>query len=231
MGVDESVAGSAGLDQAPAVESAPGGFDRWGTWWVPALLFAAFVAVGLMVDHGAFRGVDGWGYRHLRLHSYDYDNLAGLGQVPVSAVILALAVYKMRDRRREAALWIGGYFATLAIEVVGKLIVQRPGAGASSLAGSIAVGTFPSGHTMRVIVVAGAVCAAWPRLKWLAIALAAFTAVWVELAGMHTVSEVLGGVLAGLAIVSAVRRLCRGADSAGTRSPSASAPTPRTPRS
>ena len=222
---------SMGVDESLAVEPAPGGLDQWQGWRVPALLFAAFAVVALMVDHGAFSGLDGWGYSHLRPHSLEYDNVAGLGQIPVSAVILALVVYKLRDRRREAALWVGGYVATLVIELAGKLIVQRPGAGASPLTGSITVGTFPSGHTMRVIVVAAAVCVAWPRLNRLAIALAAFTAVWVELAGMHTISEVLGGALAGLAIVSAVRRLSRGAGWAGTRSPSASAPRPQTPRS
>jgi membrane-associated phospholipid phosphatase len=176
---------------------------------VPAVLFTAFLVVGFMVDHGALRSVDSWAYRHLRTRSHDNENLAGLGQIPVSAVILALAVYKLRDRRRETALWVGAYIATLVIELVGKLMVQRPGAGGSSLTGSITVGTFPSGHTMRVIVVAAAVCVAWPRLKWLVIALATFTAVWVEVAGMHTVSEVSGGLLASLAIVTAVRLASR----------------------
>ena len=57
---------------------------------------------------------------------------------------------------------------------------------------------------MRAIVVAGAVATAWPRVRWLAFAWAAFTTVMVELSGMHTPSEVLGGILGGLAIVTTV---------------------------
>ena len=163
-----------------------------------------------MVDHGDFRHADHWAYQHLRLHSYDSHAGAALGEVPVSAVILGLAALRLRRRPREAALWAGAYVASLAIELAGKLIIERPNGSHSPLAGSITVGSFPSGHTMRVVVIAAAASAAWPSLRWPAVALAAFTAAWIELVGIHSLSEVFGGLLAALAIVAAVRLLARG---------------------
>ncbi len=177
-------------------------------WLVPGLLFAAFLVVGICVDQGVFRQVDRWAYHHLRTHTFDWKWLADVAEIPVAAVLLALAAYKLRDRRREAVLWVAAFATSLVIELIGKALITRPHASPHSLAGtSLAQGSFPSGHVMRIVVVAGALTAAWPRLRWAWIALVVYVSCVVELTGMHTPSEVLGGVLGGCAIVTAVHAM------------------------
>ena len=81
---------------------------------------------------------------------------------------------------------------------------MTPFAAPNTLIGtSITQGSFPSGHTMRAIVLAGALATAWPRFRWLAILWAAATVALIEISGMHSPSEVVGGVLGGLALIGA----------------------------
>jgi membrane-associated phospholipid phosphatase len=171
-------------------------------------LGVAFIMVAIAVDHGVFRPADRWAYHHVRMHQNDWHALALPGTIPVSLILLGIACYRLRDRRRECVLWLGAYAASLMIELAGKLLVARPNAAVGNLLGSsLAQGSFPSGHTMRAVVVAGALAAAWPRYRRLFPLLVVYIAVVVELVGMHTPSEILGGLLAGYAIVAAVHAL------------------------
>jgi len=174
-------------------------------WLVPAFLLVAVVALGIAVNEHGMHWLDHYAYHRQPRHSGRLRFLTDPAEVPVAALLLLAALIKLRHQPRLVALWIAAFGASLVIEVIGKALVERPFAATNTFLGtSIIQGSFPSGHTMRAIVVAGAVATAWPRLRWLAILWAAFTAVMVELSGMHSPSEVLGGILGGLAIVSAV---------------------------
>jgi membrane-associated phospholipid phosphatase len=69
--------------------------------------------------------------------------------------------------------------------------------------------SWPSGHALRCALVAGALAAAWPHLRVpLAIWLVA-VAVLLELAGFHTPTDVVGGLLlatAAAAVAVALER-------------------------
>jgi membrane-associated phospholipid phosphatase len=181
------------------------GRRTWIRWSVPALLLASLVALGVMVNQGALHSIDHYAYRQQPIQHSNWQSWTDPAEIPFAALILLAALIKMRQRPRLVALWIAAFGASLVIEVIGKALVERPFAATNTFLGtSIVQGSFPSGHTMRAIVVAGAVGTAWPRLRWPAIAWAAFTAVMVEVSGMHSPSEVIGGILGGLAIVTAV---------------------------
>ena len=186
-------------------------------WLIPAFLLIALVALGIAVNEHGMHWLDHYAYHGQPLRSDRLRFLTDPAEVPVAALLLLAALIKLRDQPRLVALWIGAFGASLVIEVVGKAVVERPFAATNTFLGtSIIQGSFPSGHTMRAIVVAGAIATAWPRLRWLAILAAAFIALMVELSGMHSPSEVLGGILGGLAIVSAVSA-CGGTRTAPTR--------------
>jgi len=174
---------------------------------LPLVLLAALVFLAIWVDYGVFRGLDRYAYRHLQpLRRTDWTALTLPAEIPFAALILLLAVLKLREagRRREAAVWVLAFAAALVIELVGKATVARPYVTGSRILGtSVAQGTFPSGHTMRTIVVAGALCAAWPRYRFWFVGLAVLIVAAVELTGMHSPSEVIGGLLGGLGLVAA----------------------------
>ena len=114
---------------------------------------------------------------------------------PLMSTVLALAgcaMLALRGRRDRALLWAGVFVAGFVIEVLGKLLV---------------VSSFPSGHTMRALLLAGLASELWPRRKPWFWGFAAFVILGVQLKGIHPPSDIAGGILAGamlLLIVSAV---------------------------
>jgi membrane-associated phospholipid phosphatase len=126
------------------------------------------------------------------------------GQVLVSLVLVAAAAWRLRARGRDEAAvsWTAAWLLAVMVEVVFRHVLSRP---ALYRHGVHLVGfdaSWPSGHALRCSLVAAALAAAWPRLRallgiWLAVA-----AVLLELAGFHTPTDVLGGLL--LAAVAAV---------------------------
>jgi membrane-associated phospholipid phosphatase len=175
----------------------------------PLLLLSAVVFVGVWVNYGVFRGIDRYAFHHSEpLRRTDWRLLTSSAEVPFAGLLLLFPILELRKvgRRREAAAWMLAFVGSLMVEMIGKAVVTRPYAGGSRLLGTpIVQGTFPSGHTMRSIIVAAALCAAWPRYRFWFIAWAALTIATVEATGMHSPSEITAGVLGGLGIVAAVR--------------------------
>lgn len=129
------------------------------------------------------------------------------GQVLVSLVLVAVPAWRLRTRGRvEAAVWWPvAWLLAVAVEVVFRHVLSRP---ALYRNGVHVVGfdaSWPSGHALRCSLVAAAFAAAWPRLRvvlgvWLVAAV-----VLLELAGFHTPTDVVGGlVLAAVAAAGAV---------------------------
>lgn len=65
--------------------------------------------------------------------------------------------------------------------------------------------SWPSGHTLRCSIAAAALAAAWPRLRILFALWLAAVVVLLVLAGFHTVTDVVGGLLlATVAVATAI---------------------------
>jgi membrane-associated phospholipid phosphatase len=173
-------------------------------WAVPAALFAALAGLGAAVEEGALRGIDHFGYAHLQpLHRGDWSRLADLASPGVASVLMAIAAFRLRRDALLAAAWLAAFAAGVVMELVSKAIVVHPSRNPDAVPWLAHEG-FPSGHAMRGLLVAGAMSAAWPRARGPLVAWAVANAVVVEVTRMHPVSEVVGGVIAGLALVTAV---------------------------
>jgi membrane-associated phospholipid phosphatase len=114
-----------------------------------------------------------------------------------------LMLYR-RGRPRAAAAWIVALLAGLAIEGTGKLLVGQirfsPG---STILGVTLNGSYPSGHTIRSVILATMVATLWPRTRLWLIAWVALVTSLLELGGLHVPSDIAGGFLAGGALACA----------------------------
>ena len=173
-----------------------------------AALAAAYVALAVLFALDVFRRSDQWAVDHLMpgahfhageagveealvplLHAH-WDNgwavAADLVTLPASflvAVVLAALV-----SRRFALVLL----AAVAVEVVCKALLNGPALYDGALHIKAFDSSFPSGHTLRVVMLAGA----FPRALTVAWAVAGI--VLLELAGWHTPSDIAGGVVLGL---------------------------------
>jgi PAP2 superfamily len=183
-----------------------------------ALLSCAFAAFAVLVTVGAFTRVDQWAVDHLMpganfhhpegglldglvplLHSrWDSPYAVAANIVTLPAVFLfALAIAFASSRMLAIAL-----VAAVAVEVLCKELLTRPPLHNGSFATFDS--SFPSGHALRTVIVAGAIASAWPRAGRFAAAWAIGSIVLLLLAGWHTPTDLAGGVLlGGLALLGA----------------------------
>jgi len=135
-----------------------------------------------------------------------FDTLASLPVVILIGVLAAIDRVT-RDRRPMAAAMVLGLLGELPSTIV-KAIVDRPrppGSVEVEAIGSVA--SYPSGHTVRAVVIAGLLVAAyaWPRRGRLAraagVAVALTVVALVGVArvasGQHWPTDVVGGLLLG----------------------------------
>jgi len=183
-----------------------------------SLAVAGFLAVAVLVDSGAAAPLDRFGLRHLPTW---YDGLDSsvtgpLHEVaaaadPLPAILvtaIACAGLLVRGRRRAAAAWLVSIGLAFAVELVGKLTVDqiRVVGATTTIAGIRVADSFPSGHAIRSVLMAGAVSEALPMARRPALAWAIVTVVVVSLSRGHVLTDVIGGVLAGAALVGWARR-------------------------
>ncbi len=190
---------------------------------------AAYAALAGLVASGAAGGLDQWAdlhamplagtpgppptllesivpLLHADLHPAGVAVAAILtlpGQVLVSLLLVLGAGWRLQARGRfdAAAAWLAAWLLGTSVEVLCRHVLERPPLRRDGLHVVAFDSSWPSGHALRCALVACAVAAAWPRLRGaLAIWLAA-AAVLLELAGFHTPTDVLGGLL--LATVAA----------------------------
>lgn len=118
------------------------------------------------------------------------------GQVLVSLALVALAAAVLRRRRPgTAAALLAAWAVGTAVEVLCKRALTRPELSRHGIHLAAFDNSWPSGHTLRCVLVAAALAAAWPRARaalavWLVAALAL-----LELAGFHTPTDIAGGLL------------------------------------
>lgn len=191
-----------------------------------AFLSAAFAALAVTVAAGGLTGLDQWAVDHLMPGATFNAEEAGLAEalIPLygthwgnawsvaanivtlpASFVVALAITAWRAPALAVAVVAG-----TAVEALFKEVLARPALydGAQHVTGFDT--SFPSGHTLRTVLVAAAVTqpfgAAW----------AVASIALLQLAGWHTPSDIAGGVLLGLlgllgARALGGRRLARGA--------------------
>ena len=135
------------------------------------------------------------------------DTAAAL--ILVAAAGLAL---RRRGRPRVAAVWMAALLAGLAIEVAGKALVDQLRFGTSvTVLGVTIDGSYPSGHTIRSVIMAAMFAMVWPRARGAVIAWAVVVTVLLEIGGLHVPTDIAGGFLVGGALACAA--LAYGGDS------------------
>jgi membrane-associated phospholipid phosphatase len=185
-----------------------------------ALFACVFAALAALVAAGAFTRLDQWSIDHLMpggsfrhvpgslanglvplLHAgwgSGYAIAANIVTLPAS-FLLALAIVAFCSRVLAVAL-----VAAVGVEVICKELLTRPALYQGSYHIAAFDSSFPSGHTLRTVLVAAAVSLRWPRVRPLAIAWTIASLALLILAGWHTPSDLAGGVvLAALALLGA----------------------------
>jgi membrane-associated phospholipid phosphatase len=200
-------------------------------------LAAAFAALAVLVASGALHGLDQWAVDHLMpglegtrkessvleaavplLHSSwsgGLDAVANIvtlpAQVLISSVLFGVCcvVLWRRGRKRAAIAWGSAWIVGNAIEVLTKSTLSRPLLHAHGHAIVAFESSFPSGHTLRAVLLAAVATAVWPAAgRWIVL-WAAATLVLLEVAGFHVPSDIAGGLVLALLIVVAVRSASR----------------------
>jgi membrane-associated phospholipid phosphatase len=170
-----------------------------------------FALLAALVAAGAFTTLDQWTVDHLApgadfgpggvslasslvpLRGTDWssgwDVAVNVVTLPASFLV-ALAIVVWRSRVLGAAL-----VACVAVEVLCKEILERPALHDGAVHIAAFDSSFPSGHSLRTVLVAVALRPSLgrPVVAWLAASLALLV-----LAGWHTPTDVAGGVLLGL---------------------------------
>jgi membrane-associated phospholipid phosphatase len=133
----------------------------------------------------------------------------------ISALVVCGAAVVLRRRvdpvaaLAPVAAWVVGN----GIEVVGKSTVRRPPLyghlGGLDIHIRAFDDSYPSGHTIRCLVVAYSIVLLWPRsLPWVA-AWVAFVPVALVLEGAHTITDVIAGAMIGAILVLLMAALVR----------------------
>ena len=199
-------------------------------WAVVVALFAALVILGAAVRQGRLEAVDHFAYLHLQpLRKGDWNVLTTPAGPLAAPLLLVAGAIAMRRPAAVRVAWMLVFAASIPIELAGKRLVVRPHVDADRLPW-LAHDGYPSGHTMRGVILASALAVAFPPARLPLIVWAAANAALVEMTGMHPLSEVVGGLLGGAALVACMwaARRTRAVDEApeASRPAGDEAPTP-----
>jgi len=180
--------------------------------------FAAFLAWAGLVWAGVFTSFDRYAVHHWmpwahfgphhlvqvggvfkpQTESTLGGTLVGVWTYPASPFISALDVLACAWvlPRREGFAAIALWVIANAVELLGKLVVNRPSVGEPGFSDS-----FPSGHTVRAFVVAAVLAWTWRRGALPAYGWAVGVAVALVALGDHVPTDVIGGALLAAALV------------------------------
>jgi membrane-associated phospholipid phosphatase len=197
---------------------------------------AAYAALGGIVASGAATGLDQWASSHAMplaagrpgppptllesvvplLHAafhpagFAVAEIVTLpGQVLVSLLLVLAAAWRLRalGRLDAAAGWLAAWLGGSAVEVLCKHLLTRPALTRDGLHVVSFDASWPSGHALRCAVVACALAAAWPRLRGVLVIWLAAAVALLELAGAHTPTDLIGGLLLAALAASGVAAL------------------------
>lgn len=185
------------------------------------VLAALYAALAGLVAAGTFTGLDQWAVDHAmpgaHFHAQQDSVIqslvpfaepharAGWGlavnlvTLPAGAVVSLAILVALRD-------WILAAVCIAAdlVELLCKHVLTRPALGAGRFHIAPFDSSFPSGHALRTVIVAGAVAALWPRGRPPVAVWACASIALLLLAGWHTPTDLAGGLLLGaLALLGA----------------------------
>ncbi len=117
----------------------------------------------------------------------------------------ACAVLVRRGAKVAALVWVAVWFVANALEVTAKVAIEKPALYRSEDGTPYHVvpfdHSFPSGHAMRAVLVAGVVAFVWKRVGWPAAVWALLVPVCLVASSAHVPSDVAGGLIFGLLVV------------------------------
>jgi membrane-associated phospholipid phosphatase len=210
------------------------GLDEWGLDHVMPALDPRAHGTAIVSSNGLWRPFPlhvPWWQKALDLYTYP-------GSALVSGVLVAIACVAIvrRGRLWPALVWLGAWLAGSGIELIGKHVLNRPSLYWTDGHARIHVvpfaNSYPSGHTIRSVVVAALLAFVWPRAKVPLAVWLAFVPVALVVIAAHTITDVIGGLLLGSLIVLVAHAMIHGwtrsttfsgsssEESSGTRKPS-----------
>jgi len=180
---------------------------------------SAFAALAVAVATGAFTGLDQWAVEHLMpggsftggepslldalvpFAGTRWDSawsvLVNVAAAPASFLV-ALAIVAWRSRVLAALLVVAVGGETLCKELLTRPELHHGARHVVAFDDS-----FPSGHALRAVLVAGALASPWAA-AWAVAAVAL-----LQLAGWHTPTDIVGGLLLGASALLARGRAAR----------------------
>ena len=139
------------------------------------------------------------------LDGYTYPASVFVSFAVFAAVSLVLW---RRGKRIAAAVWFATWFVADAIEVAVKVGIEKPALYTvdDGVLRHLAAfdHAFPSGHTLRAVLVAAVLLYVWRRVGLVLAAWAALVPVCLVVASAHVPSDVVGGVIFGVLVVLVV---------------------------
>lgn len=175
----------------------------------------AFVMLCVLVAIDATQPVDRW--VQIRAHafaSYPLDVVTSLittlGGAEITGVITLLLSFIWWQRKGIRGLTPLLLFVGVAIEIVLKYFLPHPGPPVGLARGFHYLSffhfptpfSFPSGHTLRTAFLVALIAGRMPRWRvagWLLVAAVALTRLYLN---VHSISDVVGGILLGLTLAA-----------------------------
>jgi membrane-associated phospholipid phosphatase len=175
-----------------------------------AFVAAAFALLAALVGAGVFHRLDQWAVSHLMPGLEPSPNEPSLADsvVPLlgsdwgdgwsiatnivalpGAFIISVAIVAWRSRVLAVML-----VAAVAVEVICKEVLTKPALYLDCVHIVPFDSSFPSGHALRILLVAGAL---YPLLRGSVVVWAVAAVTLILLAGWHTPTDIAGGLLLG----------------------------------
>jgi len=200
------------------------GLDEWGLDHVMPALNPRARANGIVSLNSIWRPFPldvPWWQKLLDVYTYP-------ASVLVSGLLVAIAcvVLVRRGQRLPAFVWLGAWLAGSGIEVIGKNVLTRPSLywtnGRIRLHVVPYANSYPSGHTVRAVVVAAVIAYVWRRATVPVAVWLVLVPVSLVIGAAHTITDVIGGLLLGALIVLVAHAMIRAWTPSPVFSPSSS---------